>query len=56
MWGIVAGILLAAVSLGGAAIWIVGLLWAAREDGRDQQAYDAEHGPPRADDRPAADR
>jgi hypothetical protein len=44
VWGIVFGALLSLVSLGGAAIWIVGLLWAAREDGRDQAASDAEHG------------
>jgi hypothetical protein len=41
MWGLVLAILLAVVTLGGAAVWIVGLLWAAREDGRDQKARDA---------------
>ena len=46
VWGIVIGVLLSLVSLGGAAAWIVGLLWAAREDGRDQAASDAEHGRP----------
>lgn len=49
MWGILAGGLLALVSLGGAVIWIGGLLWAAREDGRDQAAYDEEHGRPGGD-------
>ncbi|HET7514668.1 MAG TPA: hypothetical protein VFJ60_07690 [Gaiella sp.] len=30
-------ILSAALALGGVVVWIVLLLWAAREDGRDQE-------------------
>lgn len=50
MWGIVTAALLASVSLIGALVWIGGLLWAAREDGKDQQAYDDEHGRPTSGD------
>jgi hypothetical protein len=50
MWGYIAGGIVAAIPLVGAGVWIAGLLWAAREDGRDQAAYDEEHGPPVVDD------
>lgn len=46
MWLIVAGVVTVVVSLGGMAVWMWMLLWAAREDGRDQKAYDALHGRP----------
>ena len=46
MSGIILGAIVAALSLGGAAVWIVLLLWAAREDGRDQKAYDERYGRP----------
>ena len=38
-----AGILIlsAVLALGGVVVWIVLLLWAAREDGRDQERRDA---------------
>jgi hypothetical protein len=35
-----AAVLVAIVALGGALAWIALLLWGARGDGRDQQAYD----------------
>jgi hypothetical protein len=31
----------AVLALGGVVVWIVLLLWAAREDGRDQERRDA---------------
>lgn len=41
---IVIGAIVAVLSVGGAAVWIAMLLWAAREDGRDQKAYDERYG------------
>jgi hypothetical protein len=38
-------ILSAVLALGGVVVWIVLLLWAAREDGRDQERRDQLRGP-----------
>jgi hypothetical protein len=40
---VMSGILIvsAVLALGGVVVWIVLLLWAAREDGRDQERRDA---------------
>jgi hypothetical protein len=38
---VVYGLIVAALTVGGALVWIALLLWAARADGDDQRAYDS---------------